>query len=439
MKLTLRILTLLLALLLLVGCNANTPDESDEATEEPTAAPTEAPTEAPDDRPADIVYSADLASYTVIVDDSASGTLKTMAGNLTDMLNERWNVSVILQNDENLAPAKYEILIGNTNRSETESFKASLDDGECGYTVVGRKIVILGQTDADTEKAINLFVNRVLLVEDTKSTKYLQKGEEFTENVSDMITVMSYNIRVGNSDNNPGTVTAMIKNYMPDLLGVQEADSGWMSVLKNRLSKSGYACVGLGRDADDTGERSAIFYRTDKFELLKTATYWLTDTPDVVSRVETSLCNRIVTIATFKRISDGKVFTHANTHLDHSGSTAREPQVHYLDGLVSGFTDESFILTGDFNFQPDNNVYAVMMKKGYLNCGQLAEYARGRENATYTGGSMIDYCFTFEGSDFYPYFYAVCDEPVNGGTPSDHHPIFLMLELPSKQAGIAET
>ena len=134
-------------------------------------------------------------------------------------------------------------------------------------------------------------------------------------------------------------------------------------------------------------------------------------------------------MATFKRLSDGKIFTHANTHLDHSNSDVRSQQVTYLDRYIKEFTDGEFIVTGDFNFQPDNRVYAQMMSLGYENCAQLADYARGREDNTFTGGSMIDFCFRYGGTEFQPYFYTVCDELIGGKTPSDHHPIFLIVEL----------
>ena len=432
----LRIPALILALLVLVCCffacdGANT--DATDGTDEPTNAPTEAPkpteTDAPDTREPNIVFSEDFGKYSVIVDDSADSELKTLAKNLTDTLNSCWKVTATLVTDKNTEASAYEILVGNTDRPETATFREKLKDGECGFGVVGRKIVILGSEDQYTEKAVVLFANFMLLDKDTSVKKYMSEKNTHIVDATNMISVMSYNVKVGNSDNNPSTVSAMIRNYMPDLLGVQEADGEWMSVLNNRLSKNGYAYVGIGRDSDGKGERSAIFYRADKFELIESKTLWLSATPDVVSRVEGALCNRIVTMATFKRVSDGKVFTHANTHLDHSNSDVRSQQVTYLDRYIKEFTDGEFIVTGDFNFQPDNRVYAQMMSLGYENCAQLADYARGREDNTFTGGSMIDFCFRYGNTEFDPYFYAVCDELISGKTPSDHHAIFFILEL----------
>ena len=435
----LRIPALILALLMLVcccfACNGADSDATDkdsaETNETPTEAPTEKPTEtdAPDTREPNIVFSEDFGKYSVIVDDSADSELKTLAKNLTDTVNACWKVTATLVADKNTEASAYEILVGNTDRPETATFREKLKDGECGFGVVGRKIVILGSEDQYTEKAVVLFANFMLLDKDASVKKYMSEKNTHIVDATNMISVMSYNVQVGNSDNNPAGVTTMIRNYMPDLLGVQEADGEWMSVLNNRLSKNGYAYVGIGRDSDGKGERSAIFYRADKFELISSQTLWLSATPDVVSRVEGALCNRIVTMATFKRLSDGKIFTHANTHLDHSNSDVRSQQVTYLDRYIKEFTDGEFIVTGDFNFQPDNRVYAQMMSLGYENCAQLADYARGREDNTFTGGSMIDFCFRYGNTEFDPYFYAVCDELISGKTPSDHHAIFFILEL----------
>ena len=433
----LRIPALILALLVLVCCffacdGANT--DATDGTGEPTNAPTEAPkpteTDPPDTREPNIVFSEDFGKYSVIVDDASGGEVKTLAKNLTDTLNSCWKVTATLVTDKNTEASAYEILVGATDRPESEEFIDSLNDGECGFKVIGRKIVIAGSDDRYTETAVVLFANFVLLDKDVTVRKYMTEKSTKIVDATDMISVMSYNVKVGNSDNNPAGVTTMIRNYMPDILGVQEADGEWMSVLNNRLSKNGYAYVGIGRDSDGKGERSAIFYRADKLELIESKTLWLSATPDVVSKVEGSLCNRIVTMATFKRLSDGKVFVHANTHLDHSNSDVRSQQVGFLDRYVKEFADgKQFLLTGDFNFQPDNRVYEQMMRLGYKNCGQLAEYARGRDDNTFTGGSMIDFCFRYGGTEFQPYFYTVCDELIGGKTPSDHHPIFLIVEL----------
>ena len=175
---------------------------------------------------------------------------------------------------------------------------------------------------------------------------------------------------------------------------------------------------------------TAIVYRTDKFELIDSTTMWLTDTPTEVSKVEGSESRRIVTVAIFKRLSDGKQFAYANTHLDNSTEEVREKQLRYLDQHVKSFTDLPYIVTGDFNFTRSSSTYKVATEElGYENCSILATEARNRANATFVAGGIIDYCFRSAGSPFEPYLYAVCTEPKNGKVISDHYPILFLFDV----------
>ena len=54
--------------------------------------------------------------------------------------------------------ASMEILIGNTNRPETESFRNTLAINEYGYGIVGNKLVITGWSDLTIGKAVDLFI-----------------------------------------------------------------------------------------------------------------------------------------------------------------------------------------------------------------------------------------------------------------------------------------
>ena len=380
-------------------------------------------------READTVYKQDLKSYSLVIPASLSANLKAIAENLAETLGTAWKFDMKVVADTAEA-SDFEILLGETNRPETATFKAKIGEGECGYGVVGHKIVILGSEDAYTEKAVSIFLSLVVFATRNTAVKYMDNGLENIVSVKDMISVMSFNLRVGHSVSMQGSVSKLIKTYMPDLLGVQEADSEWMGALTGRMGKNGYAAVGIGRDSDGTGERTAIFYRKDKFELIDHKTMWLTDTPDEVSKVEGSESRRIVTVATFKRLSDGKEFAYANTHLDNSTEAVREVQMRYLDQHIKSFTDLPFMVTGDFNCDRSSTTYKIATEElGYENCSILAPNARNRANATFVAGGIIDYCFRSEGAPFDPYLYAVCTETKNGNVISDHYPLFFLVEM----------
>ena len=380
-------------------------------------------------REEDTVYKQDLKSYSLVIPASLSANLKAIAENLAETLGTAWKFDMKVVADT-AKVSDFEILLGETNRPETATFKSKIGEGECGYGVVGHKIVILGSEDAYTEKAVSIFLSLVVFSTRNTAVKYMDSGLENIVSVKDMISVMSFNLRVGHSVSMQGSASKLLKTYMPDLIGVQEADSEWMGALTGRMGKNGYAAVGIGRDSDGTGERTAIFYRKDKFELIDHKTMWLTDTPDEVSKVEGSESRRIVTVATFKRLSDGKEFAYANTHLDNSTEAVREVQMRYLDQHIKSFTDLPFMVTGDFNCERSSTTYKIATEEfGYENCSILAPNARNRANATFVAGGIIDYCFRSAGAPFDPYLYAVCTETKNGNVISDHYPLFFLVEM----------
>ena len=380
-------------------------------------------------REEDTVYKQDLKSYSLVIPASLSANLKAIAENLAETLGTAWKFDMKVVADT-AKESDFEILLGETNRPETATFKSKIGEGECGYGVVGHKIVILGSEDAYTEKAVSIFLSLVVFSTRNTAVKYMDSGLENIVSVKDMISVMSFNLRVGHSVSMQGSASKLLKTYMPDLIGVQEADSEWMGALTGRMGKNGYAAVGIGRDSEGTGERTAIFYRKDKFELIDHKTMWLTDTPDEVSKVEGSESRRIVTVATFKRLSDGKEFAYANTHLDNSTEAVREVQMRYLDQHIKSFTDLPFMVTGDFNCERSSTTYKIATEEfGYENCSILAPNARNRANATFVAGGIIDYCFRSAGAPFDPYLYAVCTETKNGNVVSDHYPILFLVNM----------
>ena len=106
------------------------------------------------------------------------------------------------------------------------------------------------------------------------------------------LTVASYNLRNANgSDSARGDgwgqrypVIAQIVQYHDfDIFGTQECFLHQLKDMKEALP--GYDYIGVGRDdGKDKGEHSAIFYRTDKFDIVEKGDFWLSETPDVPSK-----------------------------------------------------------------------------------------------------------------------------------------------------------
>ena len=104
-------------------------------------------------------------------------------------------------------------------------------------------------------------------------------------------TTASYNLRYANAEDSAAgngwgkrypVMAKLIQYHSFDIFGTQE---GYIRQLEDmKAALPGYEYIGVGRnDGKEAGEHSAIFYRTDKFDLIKKGDFWLSETPDTAS------------------------------------------------------------------------------------------------------------------------------------------------------------
>jgi endonuclease/exonuclease/phosphatase family metal-dependent hydrolase len=188
------------------------------------------------------------------------------------------------------------------------------------------------------------------------------------------LRVMTFNIRYGTADDGPDRwelrremLLGVVKEFDPDVLGVQEALRDQLTVLAEALP--GYACVGVGREPDGGGEYSAMFYRQSRFDLAAADTVWLSDTPaEPGSRSWGNELPRVCTWARLLDRSDAKRFTVFNTHWDHQSQPAREQSGEAMAVLVAKCVEagEPALVTGDYNAGEDNPAIANLTRQGEL-------------------------------------------------------------------------
>ncbi|WP_218587561.1 endonuclease/exonuclease/phosphatase family protein [Rhodothermus profundi] len=188
------------------------------------------------------------------------------------------------------------------------------------------------------------------------------------------LRVVSYNLRYDNPADGPNAwphrmdrIVAFVRFYEPDVLGVQEALRAMLDSLQTRLPA--YRWVGVGRaDGRDGGEFSAIFYRTDRLELLESQTFWLSPTPEVPgSKGWDAALERICTWAHFRDRRTGQTFFVFNTHLDHEGTRARLESARLLHRVIAQKAQQApVLLTGDFNTTENTPPYAALTADGLL-------------------------------------------------------------------------
>ena len=179
---------------------------------------------------------------------------------------------------------------------------------------------------------------------------------------SDVLKIMQFNVKNNTSDSYSNRATALkeiIKEYTPDSIGLQEVVSGMESCLNSITFADNYAGVVTYRA--DGGEACPIYYRTDKWELVDSGTFWLSDTPDVKgSMFENQNYPRIATWVRLKNKYTGYEYVHINTHLDNNLSSSIEnyaslsnatrlKQIQVILEFVATLGDTPVVLTGDFN------------------------------------------------------------------------------------------
>lgn len=139
-----------------------------------------------------------------------------------------------------------------------------------------------------------------------------------------------------------------------------------MEDLKTALP--GYTYIGVGRnDGKEAGEHSAIFYRTDKFDLLKKGDFWLSETPDTASIGWDAVLPRICSWGHFKCKDSGFEFLFFNLHMDHIGKKARVESAFLVQEKMKELgANLPAILTGDFNVDQTHSSYKALTEKGVL-------------------------------------------------------------------------
>lgn len=227
-----------------------------------------------------------------------------------------------------------------------------------------------------------------------------------------------------------------INDRLPDVLGVQELNSIWLEKLEKLLPQ--YAYYGVKRGGDENEKKSemnGIFYLKDKFELVESNTFWISETPDVESKFEGAGCNRTCSYVVLKNKATGEIFAHFNTHLDNASEEAQNLGGKLIaektDEIIIKYGDIPVVVTGDFNQYSDGAGCKALENNGFLNANTTVP--DGDNMVTYNGwtnetaGRPID--FIFVNDEFSVNSYEVVTETGAKVNVSDHYMIKAVLSI----------
>lgn len=254
------------------------------------------------------------------------------------------------------------------------------------------------------------------------------------------LSVMTYNIRLDYSGdkenqwtNRKEKMISQLKFYEPDIFGIQEGLLNQVEYLDENLPD--YTYIGVGRDdGKKKGEFSAIYYKSDIFNLLESGTFWLSATPGEPSVGWDAALPRICTYGLFERKSDGQKFWMFNTHFDHVGVEARVNAMKLILKRIQAFNKENYpvVLSGDLNVTPDEGAIQEM-KKVLQDTRDAADVVFGPD-ATFNAFKFqeppthrIDYIAVNEHLKVLKY--AVLTDSYAQKYISDHFPVFCVLSF----------
>ena len=254
------------------------------------------------------------------------------------------------------------------------------------------------------------------------------------------LKAMTYNLRldVASDGNNAWPFrkdffAAQVRFYEPDILGVQEAMPHQVVDLEQLLPQ--YNHVGIGREGVGKGESSNIFYKKDKLKVLETNTFWLSDTPEVISKGWDAACHRVCTYALFQEAKTNQLFWVFNTHLDHIGEQARTKGIELVLAQINQLNTLNYpvIFMGDFNSEPQeerivalkkvmNDAREVSLEKPF---GPVGTFNNFEHDKSVT--ALIDYIFISKKSNLKVIKYAVLSDSKDLKYPSDHLPVYVEM------------
>jgi endonuclease/exonuclease/phosphatase family metal-dependent hydrolase len=267
------------------------------------------------------------------------------------------------------------------------------------------------------------------------------------------LKVMSFNIRFaqsGHSEERPENnwddaklprrerVVRVIRDYRPDVLGVQEARHPQIVDLQNALPD--YKFYGVGRDdGKQGGEYTGIYFLNDKFVLLGDDSFWLSDSPETPGSKFRNAPLALTRMASWVRLRDresGAVFLVLNTHWDHISDTARLQSASViLERIAKHGGGCPAIVMGDLNASERSPELKALLQgeRALVDSYRALFPTPSADEGSFGGwegrrdGDRID--FILHTKQFKPVEAEVVRTNYDGLWPSDHYPVTATLQL----------
>jgi endonuclease/exonuclease/phosphatase family metal-dependent hydrolase len=233
-----------------------------------------------------------------------------------------------------------------------------------------------------------------------------------------------------------------IANANPDLIGFQEFQKGNLATYRQRLPQYSYI-TGHRYMNEEAYMYPAIFWRPSRLQLLEWGGFWLSSTPDRPVPDWGAELVRSANWARFRTRSDGAVFLHLNTHLDHLSERSRVESGKLILAKLSELQADGSpaVVTGDFNRSSGSPVYTLFTDAGFIDTYREAGGAETHTAHAFRGPDLelppgetgrLDWILVRGGRSNRSQTVSctVLRDAEPPLYPSDHYPVVAELELP---------
>lgn len=256
------------------------------------------------------------------------------------------------------------------------------------------------------------------------------------------LKIVTYNIRLDLASDGENTwskrkdyFAGQIQFYEPDIFGVQEATPGQVADLSILISQYGF--IGTAREGIAKGEATNIYFKKDILAVIECNTFWLSETPDKISKGWDAAYNRICSYGLFKDLRTKKNFWVFNTHLDHIGEKTKTNGLKLILSKIKELNIKNYpvVLMGDFNSEPESN-RIIELKKMMNDSSEISIQPPFGPSGTFNEfrhdiavTRLIDYIFLSKDNAIKVNKYAVLSDSKDLKYPSDHLPVYIEINF----------
>jgi|SRR5579859_1613023 len=266
--------------------------------------------------------------------------------------------------------------------------------------------------------------------------------------IKELVRVMTFNVFLTYSDDEESAQftenwrqradlnVRTIKRYRPDLIGFQEFDAGHWAVYQTRLGEYAAYCT----HAQGRYLSNAIFWKPDRFELMRSGVFLLCPTPEPAEAAWVHLRCR----------SSGRELLLLNTQLNDEDEPSRVESTRLILAGLAGLQAAGplpLVLTGDYNCNAWSPIYQSLLAEGFTDTYRAAGLPdtveastfhgfRGREYFGLEWGDQlhwrVDWILTRDaGTRLLTVACAIVRDAEPPVYPSDHYPVVTDLRIQS--------